>query len=355
MNKTIAVVCLFLVTFGAASAGAQSKPRDLSALSIEDLLNVEVVSASRKEQRAADVPAAVFVLTRDDIRRSGMTSIPELLRLVPGVEVAQLNSNKWAVSVRGFDALYANKLLVLVDGRSIYNHLFSGVFWDTVDVPLDDIERIEVVRGPGGSVWGANAVNGVINIMTKTAADTQGTSVRMGGGTFEGQQAGVRYGGTTKDGAYRVFAQWSRHQPSLTGSGGTADDRSHIASTGFRIDGSRPSGSYTLEGGVTDSYATSLWNLAVSPDPVVSLAEHAVPSHSVDANVLGRWTSIRANGATWQTQSSLDVTRRSDSNVLTGRNAADIDTEYHAKAGRHDVVAGAGYRVTTEWANQNSW
>jgi iron complex outermembrane receptor protein len=355
MKKTCRFAIVLCLLIDAVPARAQSQARDLSALSIEDLLNVEVVSASRKEQRAADVPAAVFVLTREDIRRSGMTSIPELLRLVPGVEVAQLNANKWAVSVRGFNALYANKLLVLIDGRSIYNHLFSGVFWETVDLPLQEIERIEVVRGPGGSVWGANAVNGVINIVTKAAADTQGTSVRLSGGTFDGEQAGVRHGGMTSEGAYRVFARWSEREPSRALDGGTADDESRSTSAGFRIDGSKPAGSYTVEGGVTDSRASSLWKLSVSPDPVESLAAHAVPTHNIDANVLGRWTSMRANGDTWQTQTSLDVTRRTDSNVATGRNAADIDTEYHAKAGRHDVVAGAGYRVTTEWATQNSW
>ena len=137
-------------------------------MSIEDLMNIEITSASRKEQRAADVAAAVFVITHDDIRRSGMTTIPDLLRLAPGVQVAQINSNKWAVSVRGFNGLYANKLLVLVDGRSVYNRLFSGVLWDAEDLMLDDIDRIEVIRGPGAAMWGANAVNGVINIVTKS-------------------------------------------------------------------------------------------------------------------------------------------------------------------------------------------
>ena len=284
-----------------------------------------------------------------------MATVPDLLRLVPGVDVAQLNANKWAVSVRGFNALYANKLLVLVDGRSIYNHLFSGVFWDTLDMPVDDIDRIEVVRGPGGAVWGANAVNGVINIVTKTAADTQGAAVTLGGGTFDGERAGVRYGGTTKEGAYRVFAQWSHHEPSLSMGGGTANDPSHSATSGFRVDGSKPSGMYTVEGGVTDNQASSLWTLATSPDPASPLAGTAVSSHNVDGNVLGRWTSIRENGATWQTQSSVDLTRRTDANVATGRNAVDFDTQYHTKGGSHDVVAGAGYRMTTEWATQKAF
>ena len=146
---------------------AQGRAPDLNQMSIEDLMNIEITSASRKEERVADVAAAVFVITRDDIRRSGMTTIPDLLRLAPGVQVAQINANKWAVSVRGFNGLFSNKLLVLVDGRSVYNRLFSGVIWHGEDMVLDDVDRIEVIRGPGAAMWGANAVNGVINIVTE--------------------------------------------------------------------------------------------------------------------------------------------------------------------------------------------
>src|SRR6266851_5528118 len=182
---------------------AQSQLPDLSQVSLEDLMNIEITSASRKEQRAADVPAAVFVITHEDIRRSGMTTIPDLLRLAPGVEVAQINSNKWAVSVRGFNAMYANKLLVLVDGRSVYNRIFSGVLWDTEDLVLDDIDRIEVIRGPAAAMWGANAVNGVTNIVTKTAADTEGGLARVDVGR-SGDQGAVRYGGKLGAASYRL-------------------------------------------------------------------------------------------------------------------------------------------------------
>ena len=146
-------------------------------------MNIEITSASRKEQRATDVAAAVFVITQDDIRRSGMTSIPDVLRLAPGIQVAQINGNKWAVTVRGFNDVFANKLLVLVDGRSVYNRLFSGVIWDAEDLMLDDVDRIEVIRGPGAAMWGANAVNGVINIVTKATAETERGIVRVDAGT----------------------------------------------------------------------------------------------------------------------------------------------------------------------------
>src|SRR5205085_274962 len=141
---------------------------------LEDLMKLEITSAARKEQRIETVPAAVYVITQDDIRRSGAQSLPELFRLVPGMQVGQVNSNKWAVSVRGFNDVFANKVLVLIDGRSIYKRTFSGVFWHAEDLMLEDIDRIEVVRGAGGAVWGANAVNGVVNIITKSAAETQG-------------------------------------------------------------------------------------------------------------------------------------------------------------------------------------
>src|SRR5688572_13811833 len=166
-------------------AGAQGRPRlpDLADASLEDLMKIEITSAARKVQRADEVPAAVFVITNDAIRRSGLRSLPELFRLAPGVQVAQLTSSSWAVSIRGFNDQFSNKLLVLVDGRSIYTRVFSGVFWDAEDLVLEDIDRIEIIRGPGGAVWGANAVNGVINIVTKAARDTPGTLVRLSAGT----------------------------------------------------------------------------------------------------------------------------------------------------------------------------
>ncbi len=156
---------------------------DFTKLSLEELMDVEVTSVSKRRQRVADAAAAIFVIGQEDIRRSGATSVPELLRMVPGVEVARIDANKWAVSIRGFNGRFSGKLLVLIDGRSVYSPLFSGVYWDAQDVVLEDVERIEVIRGPGATMWGANAVNGVINIISKSANDTQGTLLSGGGGT----------------------------------------------------------------------------------------------------------------------------------------------------------------------------
>src|ERR1700680_4214473 len=188
------LLAALLVTGSTVPASAQATRQDLTLVSLEDLMKIEITSASKKEQRADEVPAAVFVITQDDIRRSGMRTLPELFRLAPGVQVAQVTSSNWAVSIRGFNDQYSNKLLVLIDGRSIYQRVFSGVFWDAADLLVDDIARIEVILGPGATVWGANAVNGVINIVTKSAKETQGALVRLGAGTFDRGQATARYG-----------------------------------------------------------------------------------------------------------------------------------------------------------------
>src|SRR4051812_27568067 len=215
-----------LIGLSAASLAAHqpASPIDLARASIEDLMNIEITSASRKEQRIGDVPAAISVITQEEIRRSGMTTIPELLRLVPGVQGAQINSNKWAVAVRGFNGLFGDKLLVLVDGRTMYDRLNSGVFWESIDIPLEDIERIEVLRGAGGATWGANAVNGVISIITRSAADTRGAAVAAGSGTLDGAHVGARYGGTIGSVSYRLSSQWAGHGETRTDADTPAGD-----------------------------------------------------------------------------------------------------------------------------------
>ena len=324
---------------------AQGRAPDLSEMSIEDLMNIKVTSASRKEQRPTDVAAAIFVLTRDDIHRSGMTTIPDLLRLVPGVEVAQINSNKWAVSIRGFNSLNSNKLLVLVDGRSLYNRIFGGVFWDAEDLMLDDIERIEVIRGPSAAMWGANAVNGVINIVTKAAEDTQGLLVRAEAGR-SGELGAVRYGGTLGAADYRVYSQWTGRSQSLFATGADANDASHSSTTGFRADWTTQPHALILEGAFTAGQARSLWfNL----DPSVLEPIANAPSDTQGGHLLGRYTHRRAGGATLQVQSFMDVARRQETIGNYGREVFDLDTQYHLATGAHqDLIVGAGYRLSRE-------
>ena len=159
---------------------SQATLKDLGDKSIEDLMNIEITSASKTEQKLSRTASAVFVITAEDIRQSNATNIPDLLRMVPGIDVAQINANTWAISARGLNSRFSNELLVMLDGRSVYTPTFGGVFWDVLDLPLEDIERIEVIRGPGASVWATNAVNGVINIITQKASDTPGAMVVAG-------------------------------------------------------------------------------------------------------------------------------------------------------------------------------
>ncbi len=329
---------------------ADEQVKDLRQASIEELMNIEITSASRKEQRSADVAAAVFVITQEDIRRSGLTTIPDVLRLAPGVDVAQINANKWAVSVRGFNGLYANKLLLLIDGRSVYNRLFSGVLWDAEDLLLDDIDRIEVIRGPGAAMWGANAANGVINIVTKAAADTQGGLVRVEAGRA-GAQGAVRYGGALGSARARVFVQWDRQNQSLFAPGIGAGDDADALTTGFRGDWSGASDTVMLEGGLTAGRTHALWlnvdRATAGQRPIVPTA-----SDSWGGHVLDRWTHTRANGASLQIQSFFDVADRWEPIGDYHRRAVDIDTQYHTAVGeRQDLVAGSEFRFINEGFN----
>jgi iron complex outermembrane receptor protein len=328
-------------------ARAQSAPPDLSQVSLEDLMNLEITSASRKEQRVADVAAAVFVITQEDIRRSGKTTIPDLLRLVPGVEVAQINANKWAVSVRGFNGFNANKLLVLVDGRSLYNRLFSGILWDTVDLMLDDVDRIEVIRCPGATMWGANAVNGVVNIVTKATADTRGALVRVDGGISGGQGA-ARYGGTLGSATYRVFSQWTSRAESLLAPDTGASDTSQLVTTGFRADWTAQPGTFMVDGAYTSGHAFALWP-NFNPATAASQPLADVASGETEGHLIGRWTQTRASGAQLQIQSFFDLAERVEPIGTYHRHAESVDAQYHQTFGaHHDLVAGAGSWFTRE-------
>jgi iron complex outermembrane recepter protein len=205
-----AVVVVVGSIAASTSVGHAALP-DYADLSLEQLMKIEVTSAAKRPESILNTPAAVFVLTNEDIRRMGARSVPEALRMVPGLNVAQITASTWAISARGFNGRFANKLLVLVDGRTVYTPLFSGVYWDRQDTILEDIERIEVIRGPGAALWGANAVNGVINIITKNARDTQGGYAQVGAGSDDQARGEVRYGGALGEyGHYRVFGGMSR-------------------------------------------------------------------------------------------------------------------------------------------------
>jgi iron complex outermembrane recepter protein len=324
---------------------SQTLPGDLTQVSIESLMNMEVTSVSKKEQKLSEVAAAIFVITPEDIVRSGATNIPDLLRMVPGMDVAQINSNTWAISARGFNFQFASKLLVLMDGRAVYSPLFGGVNWDTQDVPLEDIERIEVIRGPGGAIWGANAVNGVINIITRKTEETLGVLVTGGGGTYAQGFGTVQYGGKIKnDMTYRVFTKYlnNDHYPNLKGQNG--DDGWHLLHGGFRVDTVlSKKDTLTIEGDVyTGDEGSVIVHSTFTPPDNPEVERLATLS---GGDVLGRWNHTISSRWDTTLQLYFDKTRRDGPEANEVANTIDIDFQSHVAVGkRQDIIWGAGYR-----------
>jgi iron complex outermembrane receptor protein len=330
-------------------AWPQDKSVDLTDRSLEDLMNIQVTSVSKKEQKLSQVAAAVFVITPEDIRRSGATNIPDLLRMVPGLDVAQINANTWAISARGFNLQFANKLLVLIDGRAVYSPLFGGVNWDTQDLPLEDIERVEVVRGPGGTVWGANAVNGVINIITKKARETRGGMAVEGGGNVEQGFGTVQYGGDAGGKAdYRVFAKYlnDNHFPDPNGQNG--GDDWHLLHGGFRVDSSLSTkDSLTTQGDLyTGSEGEEIVHSSFNPPSNTFVDRMAQTS---GGNILSRWHHTFSNLSDATFQIYFDRYTRSGPEAREVRNTFDFDFQHHfAWGSRQDVIWGLGYRHTAD-------
>ncbi len=321
---------------------------DFTKLSLEELMDVEVTSVSKRRQRVADAAAAVFVIGQEDIRRSGATSVPELLRMIPGVEVARIDANKWAVSIRGFNGRFSSKLLVVIDGRSVYNPLYSGVFWNAQDVVLEDVERIEVIRGPGATVWGANAVNGVINIITKSARDTQGTLLSAGGGTKEYGFGTARFGGKAGDKvAYRGYVKSLAVDDSPIASGDRGADATHQVRTGFRIDGD-PTGRDLLTLSA-DLYKQDYGSTAVSQPLLVPPYSRTFDERAKTSggNVLGRWSRQVSQTSSITAQAYYDRFEMNEQGLRMTTDVGDVDLQHEFDAfARNHVVWGLGYRYT---------
>ena len=327
-----------------------SHQADLTKLSIENLMNLEVSSVSKKDQKLSRTAAAVFVITSEDIQRSGAVNIPDLLRMVPGMDVAEINGSTWAVGSRGFNQQFANKLLVLVDGRSVYSATFSGVFWDTLDLPLADIDRIEVIRGPGGSIWGANAVTGVISIFTKKAADTKGTLVEAGGGTFEQGFGLAQYGGRVGTGTdFRVYSKYFNQVPMLDPNGQSGADGWHRLREGFRADSKlSDKDSLTIEGDLSTGREGELgFELpAVTSPGFIAVAEEI---SLADGAIETVWNHTFSGRSESSLQFSYDQHRRDDPLNPEVRNTFDLAFQHHVTASkRHDIVWGLGYRGTSD-------
>ncbi|HZZ20229.1 MAG TPA: TonB-dependent receptor [Opitutaceae bacterium] len=324
----------------------------MKQLSVEELVNVEVTSVSKEPEKLLDAPSAIQVITDDDIQRSGATNIPEALRLADNLEVTQKDTNDWGISARGFNTQLADKLLVLMDGRAIYSPLYGGVVWNVQDYLLEDIDRIEVISGPGGTLWGANAVNGVINITTKSAKDTQGTYVEEAAGNYLEDQTAVRYGGILSPNIfYRVYAEYSKNGHDDLGDGTSAGDSLEMARAGFRVDSeATPQTAVTLQG---DLYNGTQGFGAAGSGRVSG------------ANLLGRYSRTLSDDSSATLQAYYDHTYLATpyvadaaapyfsgfpaSSLVDTLDTYDIDFQHNIHVGSYNrIVWGLGYRRTHE-------
>ena len=349
-SRFLSAASLCLAVALALAAPAAADPPEAVDMSLEDLLNVEITSAARKSQRLNDVAAAVYVITREDIERSGATSIPEALRLAPGVSVARLANNRWAVSIRGFNSRFSNKLLVLMDGRSMYSQLFSGVLWEVEDTLLEDIERIEVIRGPGAAMWGANAVNGVINIITRRARDTQGNLLVAGAGSEESAFASFRHGGTAGDGHYRVWGKAFSRDESVTPEGHTANDYWRAGRAGFRGDWTMGGGHrLTVSGQAYYGPSGDTWQVPDIRSPAgVTLTDVRQTAQGGFLLARNEWTLQGGSEAAVQAYvaaGELEVAGQ----FKEQRTTVDLDFQHRILLGeRHDLIWGLGYRYSRD-------
>jgi iron complex outermembrane recepter protein len=334
---TVAIsLCFFIVAHRSNAApgdqGDAPSTSSLKSLSIEDLMNLEITSVSKRSEPLSEASAAVYVITREEILNSGARSLPDILRLAPNLQVAQITSSSFAITARGFNGPAASKLLVLIDGRTVYTPFHSGVSWDVQDVLPEDIERIEVISGPGATLWGANAVNGVINIITRKAGETQDGSLRVGGGNLE-QRGSVQYGGRAgSEVAYRAYVDSFHYGDDVTATGMNAEDAWHKSQGGFRVDWMPAGDLVTLQG---DLYTGS--------EEQFQAADQAVSGH----NLLTRWTHALSDASSLQVQAYYDYTKTSIPNVgFDELNTYDLDAQHaFAWGNRQSIVWGGGVRT----------
>ncbi|MDP2169896.1 MAG: TonB-dependent receptor [Rhodocyclaceae bacterium] len=341
------VFALASSTASLAAPVAASNMDSVLNLSLEELMQATVTSASKKSQSLAEIAGAVFVIKADDIRRSGATNVPEALRLAPGVQVAAISQNKWSVSIRGFNSRFSNKLLVMVDGRAIYSAGFSGVFWEHNDIPLNNIERIEVIRGPGGSIWGANAVNGIINIITYSAKDTQGGLISAAAGNELRGVGQARYGWALDEETHlRLHAQTKSvdaGQDAVTG--GKAWDNWKNQQAGFRLDATRGGDNYSLQGALSDYRANDRITAFTAAAPYV--AHLNTDGAGQTGHLLGRWEHPTDNGSR-SLQAFIDH-NENDMGVIRYRiDTFDLEYQQQIIGDKHDLVWGLGYRSSKD-------
>jgi iron complex outermembrane recepter protein len=367
----LVTACLsILPALDGASAAAADQIRgaavDFTKFSLEELKNVEIISASKRPEIVADVAAAVYVITQEQIRRSGATSIPEALRLAPGVHVARISATEWAINIRGLNNQFAENLLVLMDGRSVYTHVFSGVFWDVQDTVMEDIERIEVIRGPGAALWGANAVNGVINIITKNAKETKGGQAVALAGSEE-QLASLRYGGTLgRQTHYRAYGKFFNRGELGTVGGSSADTDGNPQSSddwrsgraGFRLDvapennlPAAGSNAFALQGeAYSNRYDKEFERRSILfPTAPSGQGRQRDDSEALGFHLLGRWKHTLSKDSETALQFYFDHAEKDYDPASGTVNTADLDFQHRLNVAQyHDIVWGLQYRFISD-------
>ena len=341
-TKSLGLRCFFCAVLAAgsvASARAQEiASLDLSQLSLEQLANLEVTGVSRQADPLSKAPGAIYVITANDVHRSGADTLPEILRLAPNLEVARTSAGTYGISARGFNQqdATANKLLVMIDGRTVYSPLFSGTFWDVQNVVPEDIDRVEVISGPGGTLWGSNAVNGVINVVTKSSRDTQGTWIAGKGGSLD-QRLSLQHGGSIDDNlSYRIYGNYTHTGASVTATGADGGDAIDMMQGGFRADWAQDQDSITLQG---DAYNGFQQNPA----------SFVLKNQTRGGNVLGRWTRNFSDNSELKVQLYFDnAYRQLISGIMADVDTYDMDAQYSFNFGSNDFVAGGGYRAIND-------
>ncbi|RMG44840.1 MAG: TonB-dependent receptor [Candidatus Dadabacteria bacterium] len=342
------IILVYIAAGPTQAAPGDVEAEDLLNLDLEELMQVEITSVSKKAEKLFTAPSAIFVITEQDIRRSGATSIPELLRMVPGLHVAQIDANKWAIASRGDNSLFANQLLVLIDGRSVYTPLFSGVFWEQPDYPLQDIKRIEVIRGPGASMWGSNAVAGVINIITKSADETEGTLISGLAGSEHPGEGTIRYGRKLGENtSARIYADYDNMDDSASPDGGDVFDDWHATRGGFRVDHRYSANDHlTFQGdifnGQTDFAATSP---SFTPPFTTTFSGER---NFKGGNVLARWEHKFKSGSESSLQLFYDRVDRDEIIISHLTETYDLDFDHRfSLTDWNQIIWGVGFRQIT--------
>ncbi len=342
----VALICLLASSRLSAQQieAPDNNDEALKQLTLEQLSAVQITSITKDPVAAFQTPAAIGVITSRDIRRLGVRTLPDLLRLIPGVNVAQIDSSEWAVGIRGFQGKLSKSVLVLIDGRSVYTPLFAGVYWDAQDVLMEDIDRVEIIRGPGGTIWGSNSVNGVINIITKNARETRGSLVSVGGGNTEQGFIDWRYGAGTDQLSYRLFGKAFNRSAQERAGGGNYDDWQR-GQAGARVDWQiNGREALTIQG---DLYAAKAGQL-------LQISQFSPPSSTAEQddrylngqNVMATWRRVLSSEADVQLRVYFDRTERHELNYKETRHTLDLDFVQHASANRNHVTWGLGARLS---------